>query len=255
MESLVLADERQTLIVAEVDRLGTVSTAALIERFGVSPITIRRDLAELAAEARIIKIHGGARSIHTSANPSYAEKFKHQQEQKQAIAQAAAAFITDGTSVGISAGSTSAAFASHIQGLNELTVVTNSMRVADEFKNPSINLLMTGGRRSPADALVGPLAIKSLEDIHVQTLFTSTHAVDLASAFSTPDAEEAALLKHFISSAERVVMGFDHSKWGVTSFMTFAQWNDIDVVITDEKTPETAIYQMKDLVEEVVIAQ
>ncbi|MDT0190754.1 DeoR/GlpR family DNA-binding transcription regulator [Rothia terrae] len=170
------------------------------------------------------------------------------------MAQVAARYITNGSSVGISAGSTSAAFASHIQGLNEFTVVTNSMRVADEFKNPTTNLFMTGGRRSPADALVGPLAIKSLEDIHVQTLFTSTHAVDLASAFSTPDAEEAALLKHFIASAERVVMGFDYSKWGVTSFMTFAQWSDIDVVITDEKTPETAISQMKDLVEEVVIA-
>lgn len=251
----MLADERQNLITAEVNQRGTVSTADLIEKFEVSPITIRRDLNDLAERGLIAKVHGGARSVHSANNPTFDTKFNTNRTAKEAIAQAASDFIHDGESIAFSAGTTCAAIAAQAVARRNLTVITNSTRVADEFRNTEdIELFVTGGKRTPTEALTGPLALASLQRLHFDTLFTSVHAADPRTGLTTPSVEEAETLREMINSASRVIVAFDHSKWGVTALSSFAQWDQVDVVIVDSEMPQEAVRQLKELVEQVVVA-
>mgnify|MGYP001941110839 FL=1 len=80
------------------------------------------------------------------------------------------------------------------------------------------------------------------------------HAADPSSGLTTPSLEEAETLRSMIRSAHRVVVVFDHSKWGVTALSTFAHWNEVDVVIVDQELPKIAVEELKELVEKVVIA-
>lgn len=251
----MLADERHSLIITEVDQRGTVSTADLIEKFGVSPITIRRDLSELAERGLITKVHGGARSVHATNNPTFDTKFSTNRPAKEALARAAAEFIHDGASLAFSAGTTCAAIAAQASKYKNLTVITNSTRISDEFKNSeTVELFVTGGKRTPTEALIGPLALASLKRLHFDTLFTSLHAADPVAGLTTPSVEEAETLRSMISSAHQVIVVFDHSKWGVTALSTFAQWDEVDVVIIDSEMPQDAVGQLRELVEKVVIA-
>lgn len=117
-----------------------------------------------------------------------------------------------------------------------------------------MELFVTGGKRTPTEALIGPLALASLERLHFDTLFTSLHTADPVAGLTTPSVEEAETLRSMISSAHQVIVVFDHSKWGVTALSTFAQWNEVDVVIVDPEMPQDAIDQLRELVEKVVIA-
>lgn len=170
----VLADERHSLIITEVDQRGTVSTAELIEKFGVFPITIRRDLSELAERGLIAKVHGGACSVHSTNNPTSDTKFSTNRPAKEALARAAAEFIHDGASLAFSAGTTCTEITAQASKHQNLTVITNSTRIVDEFKNPeTVKFYVTGGKRTPAEALIEPLALAILERLHFETLFSS----------------------------------------------------------------------------------
>lgn len=251
----MLADERQNLIIEEVDHRGTVTTADLIEKFGVSPITIRRDLNDLSERGLIAKVHGGARSVHSTNNPTFDAKYNTNRTAKEAIARAAADFIKDGDSIAFSAGTTCSAIAAQAATRLNLTVITNSTRVADEFRaSETTELFVTGGKRTPTEALIGPLALATLERLHFDTLFTSVHAADPQTGLTTPSVEEAETLRSMIESARRVIVAFDHTKWGVTALSTFAHWREVDVVVVDQEMPQEAVEQLKELVEKVVVA-
>lgn len=250
----MLADERQAAIIEVVNQRGTVSTADLIEEFEVSPITIRRDLSDLAERGLIVKVHGGARSIEANNNPTFEVKSSTNRAEKEAIGKVIASYIKDGESLMLSAGTTVAATARHLSGLKNLTVITDSAKIADEFAaSQGTDIYLTGGRRAANDALVGPLSIATIERLNAKTLITSVHAAD-ASSLTTPSIDEGEVLKAMIAACDRVIVGFDHSKWGVRALHTFASWEQVDVVVVDSQTPQEAIIQLKELVKEVVIA-
>lgn len=250
----MLADERQQQIVETVDQHGTISTADLIEMFGVSPITIRRDLNELAERGRIVKVHGGARSAQVNNNPAFDVKANTNHAAKTAIAREIAGLVRDGESLMISAGTTSAAVARELNAKRDLTVITNSARVAQEFSPESAaDIYLTGGRRAPNDALVGPVATSAVACLNASTLITSVHAAD-AAGLTTPSVEEADTLTAMLGAVERVIVGFDHSKWGVRALATFARWPQVDVVVVDADFPAEALDELKNLVQKVVVA-
>lgn len=252
----MLADDRQTRILHEINTRGSITTAQLIDIFEVSPVTIRRDLTELHALGLIAKVHGGARAVRATNNPTYAQKSQVNPEAKRELARTAARYVKDGDSIGFAAGSTCAAIAAEVAERKNLTVITNSMRVADCIQNsPDTDLFVTGGQRTPSEALVGPLAVSALQNLHFDTLFTSTHGATADGGLSSPSLEEAAVVRALIQSANRVVQVFDHTKWGLNALSTFARWEQVDAVIVDSKTPQQVVNQLEDLVAEVTVAQ
>ncbi|WP_129657073.1 DeoR/GlpR family DNA-binding transcription regulator [Rothia uropygialis] len=265
----MLAEQRKKRIVQEVQKNGAVHVQDLAKLLDVSPMTVRRDLAELDDQGFLTRIHGGAESTASTLEPAYAEKMTLNAEAKSAIARTAADMVGTNQSIGFSAGTTCTRLAQAITGrhhLANLTVVTNSLPVADEFfraqdvqetadrKHSSPQqVLLTGGERTPSDALVGPLADATLGYLHVDTLFIGAHGVG-RSGLTTPNLAEARTNKVLVHSARTVVAVFDHTKWGITGLAGFADWSEVDVVVTSPGLPEDALEFLEEKIDKVVIA-
>ena len=189
----MLASQRRDLILAELERTGGVRVSELTTRFGVSDMTVRRDLEHLEGHGWLRKVHGGAVAATSSAEePGFEAKRLLQQSVKRAIAERAAALVEPHSAVGISAGTTTWMLASHLKSSpGPLSVVTNSTTVADVMfsggASGGVTVILTGGVRTPSAALVGPVADRTINSLHVDRLFLGVHGMDSAAGFTTPE--------------------------------------------------------------------
>lgn len=235
----MLARQRQGYILDRVREDGGVRVADLVRELGVSDMTIRRDLEVLHDRGLIEKVHGGATALDTSAlfEPGFAAKSALQQSEKDAIADAAVALVEPGTAIGISAGTTTYMIARRLVDVVALTVVTNSPRAADvlhEFGRSDQTIILTGGVRTPSDALVGPFAVAALRSVHLDLVFLGVHGMDELSGFTSPNLNEAETDRTLVQSGRRLVVVADHSKWGVVGLSSIARLDEADVLITDD---------------------
>ncbi|WP_300267560.1 DeoR/GlpR family DNA-binding transcription regulator, partial [Microbacterium sp.] len=134
---------------------GAVSITALAERMSISSVTIRRDLDHLASLGLLTRTHGGAIADVSSPETSYVEKIGQAMSEKQAIGRLAASLVRDGDVVIVGPGTTTEAFANILRTRSGLTIITNSLPVAEAFVSSSDNeVIMTGGSlRAPIRAL------------------------------------------------------------------------------------------------------
>lgn len=249
----MLASERQSRIVDEVTRRGSVRVAVLSDIFGVSDMTIRRDLDVLAGQGRLAKVHGGATApASMSTNePGFEAKWVHEQGEKAAIAAEAARLVEPGMAVGLSAGTTTWALAQRLTDTPDLTVVTNSMQVAQVFQGAKASgrtVILTGGVRTPSDALVGPVAVASLRQLHLDVLFLGVHGMTERAGFSTPNLLEADVNRAFVEAAHQLVVLADHTKWGQVGLSSIAPLGAADIVITDTGLDSMAQQRMGEIV-------
>jgi DeoR/GlpR family transcriptional regulator of sugar metabolism len=256
----VLAGERQARILDEIRRRGSVRVAELAAQFGVSDMTIRRDLDVLSNQGLVDKVHGGA-TTHTSLStdePGFEAKWVQQQAEKDAIASAAAELVSPGMAVGLSAGTTTWALAQRVADVPDLTVVTNSMQVAQALQRPPAagrTVILTGGVRTPSDALVGPVAVAALRQLHLDALFLGVHGMSLRAGYSTPNLLEADVNRAFLEASHRLVVVADHTKWGQVGLSSIAPLDSADVVITDAGLSLQARHHLAELVEDVIVTQ
>jgi DeoR/GlpR family transcriptional regulator of sugar metabolism len=255
----MLAGQRQMLIAEEIRRRGAVRVSELTEMLGVSDMTVRRDLDVLADSGLIEKVHGGAtaRSQPSTEEPGFEAKSRRQSREKEAIAAAAGALVRPGQAVALGAGTTTWRLAHHLLDVPELTVVANSIQVASVLHRqprPDRTVVLTGGVRTPSDALVGPVALSALRSLHVDILFTGVHGMTEDAGFTTPNLLEAETNRALVSSAERVVVIADHTKWGVRALSRFAQLDEADVLVSDSGLPLDARTALGEHIGQVVIA-
>lgn len=233
-----LARKRQAYILERVREEGAVRVADLVRTLGVSDMTVRRDLEELHARGLIEKVHGGAAAIPGSSlfEPGFGAKSAMNLAEKEAIADAAAALVEAGTAVAISAGTTTFGLARRLVEVPGLTVVTNSMPVADVLHTEGRSdqtIILSGGVRTPSDALVGPFAVDVLRSLHVDIVFMGVHGMDLRAGLTTPNILESETNRALIESGRRFVALADSTKWGVVGISSFARLAEVDLVITD----------------------
>ncbi len=240
----MLAAARHSAIIAEVQRERIVRVADLAKLLGVSLMTVRRDIETLDAAGALEKIHGGAKlpgGVGTH-EPGFELKATELQAEKMAIAGEAAAQVREGMAVGLSAGTTTWALAQLLATGPRITVVTNSVRIADVFQQggSQSTVIIIGGERTPSDALVGPLATAALHQLHLDVLFLGVHGVDAEAGFTTPNVLEAETNRAFVATARRVVVLADHTKWGTLGISSFAGLEDADELISDDRLPGEA---------------
>ena len=255
----MLAAERQARILQEVQRHGTVRVSELSRLLGVSDMTIRRDLDALAGRARIDKVHGGARASGSPSTeePGFEAKWARQPGEKQAIAAAAASLVKPGSAIGLSAGTTTWTLAHHVRTILDLTVVTNSMRIADVLHgsgNGTPNVVLTGGVRTPSDALVGPIAVSSLQLLHLDLVFLGVHGMDPRAGFTTPNLLEAETDQALVAAGRRLVALADHTKWGVVGIRTIVPLEAAHLVISDLGLSGEARNHLEETVGELMLA-
>lgn len=258
----VLAPQRQELIVSEVRRRGSVRVRELTDLLGVSEMTIRRDLDTLAEAGLLEKVHGGAtilgaaRLARSSEEPGFAAKSARQQAEKRAIAARAAALVRPGCSVGVSAGTTTWHLAHHLVAVPDLVVVTNSLRIVETLhaaRRSDLEIVLTGGTPTPSDAMVGPVAERALEGLHLDLVFLGVHGMSERAGFTTPNLLEARTDEAFIAAGARVVVTADSTKWGTVGLAAIAPLEAADAVITDDGLPSEARAALDEAVDEVIV--
>jgi DeoR/GlpR family transcriptional regulator of sugar metabolism len=235
----MLAAKRQSVIAEEIRRRGAVRVSELTELLGVSDMTIRRDLDVLAGSGLIEKVHGGAtvRRTPSTDEPGFEAKSRRQFAEKEGIALAAAKLVQPGQAIALSAGTTTWRLAHHLADVPDLTVVTNSLQVASVLHRqarPDLTVVLTGGVRTPSDALVGPIAVTALGSLHVDLLFMGVHGMTVDSGFTTPNLLEAETNRALIASAEQLAVVVDHTKWDVRGLSRMAQLGEAQLLITDD---------------------
>jgi DeoR/GlpR family transcriptional regulator of sugar metabolism len=189
--------------------------------------------------------------------PGFDAKSSRELDAKRAIAKAAARLVRPGICIGISGGTTTHTFANELLDIPGLTVVTNSLPVADRFHDSGRadqTVLLTGGQRTPSMALVGPLTVATLERLHMDMLFLGTHGIDVETGLTCPNLLEAQTNQAMAAASRRVVVLADHTKWGITAIASTLKLSEIDIVVTDSGLDRSAREILADRVGDVIVA-
>jgi len=240
--------ERQHEIVALTLLHGRVEVSDLAARFQVTTETIRRDLSELQEQRLLRRVHGGAVAWETSEfEPLLVVRNDQRDDEKRRIAKLAVNELPDSGTIIIDSGSTLARFAEAVLATTSLRVVTNSLPIAQTLaEHDDIEVIVLGGKvRRNTMAMVDTDAVASLARLSVDTLFISTDGLSPGTGLTTPYRQEADLKSAMIASARRVVALVDHSKFDKEHFVRFAEWSDIDILITTTAADRAAIEQIE----------
>src|SRR5215211_385654 len=248
----VFARERQQRIARMVEVHGRARVSELSERFGVSSVTIRKDLLTLESEGRLLRAHGGAIAApENRAESAFQVRERLRRAEKDRIGHMAASIVVDGESIALDASTTALAVARQLKqrgGWGQLSVITNGLRIASELAgHPGITVAMPGGFvRGEAMSVVGELGDAIFNKVNVQKAFLGAAGFTLESGLSDATAEEAQI-KRFMADVAREVIGIvDSSKWGRNSFATFCRTDGLGAVITDDRAPESMVAALRD---------
>ena len=233
----LLGAQRRTRILEEVARAGSVRVSDLTAVLGVSEMTVRRDLDRLGREGLLHKVHGGATAVRprSSAEAGFRASTLRMPEAKEAIARAAVRLVERGQTVALGAGTTTWALAHQLVQVEELTVITNSIHIADVLRGRQ-DVVILGGVRTPSDALVGPVADQTLRGLHVDVAFLGCHGFS-AAGITAPNLAEAETNRGFVRAAGRLVVLADSATWDTVGLMAYATLPEVDVLVSDDGLP------------------
>jgi DeoR/GlpR family transcriptional regulator of sugar metabolism len=246
----MFAAERRRAILDIVRANGVVSLVELAELVASSEVTVRRDLRFLAAEGLIDRSRGGAVALGVlSHEPTYSEKAHLAEAEKLAIADRAAELVDDGDAIVIGAGTTTQALARRLVRRNDLTVVTNSLLVAQVLARcTTVDVVMTGGTlRGSIFALVGSAAEHSLSELRTSKAFISGNGLTAERGLSTPNTLVAGVDRALVAAAEDVIVLADHTKIGVDTMVQTVPTHRIARLITDDSADAAEVSRLREL--------
>lgn len=213
----------------------------LVARFGVSPATIRRDLAELSDAGLVVRVHGGAAPLtDVEIDRPYEVVADESATEKRAIARRAAALVRDGDTVLLDIGTTTGALARELRG-RSITVVTPSLAVLDILRaDPVVDLVLVGGSvRRAYHSLVGPLTEEALRGVHAGTVFLGTSGIDPHGWILDTTSVEVPTKRLLLDVGGRVVLLADHTKFPGQGSIRVCDLTAVSTLITtaDEDHP------------------
>lgn len=239
----MLAAERHAAILEELSRRSAVRVTSLARALGVSEMTVRRDIDTLEARGTLLRVHGGAVPLGSpgSVEPGFDANRSRAEAAKRAIAARASTLLAPGMTVSVTGGTTTYALAPLLSRTKGLTVITNSLPLADELHrlrstgsgDAGPQVLLSGGTLTPSKALVGPLATAAISSLHADLCFMGAHGVDLAAGITTPNLAEADTNQAFVRTCGTLAVLADAGKLGVVSLAQVASLEDVSVLITD----------------------
>lgn len=255
----MLAAQRKARILEEVSLSGAKRITDLAEALGVSEVTIRRDVEQLAGQGLVDKVHGGvtANSLSSTVEPPFSFNSMRERAAKDAMALVAADLVRPGMAIALMGGSSVYALAKRLRDVASLTIVTNSVPISDLFaQNPRADqtVVLTGGVRTPTDSLVGNIASEVFSRFNLDLVFMGTHGMDSEFGFSSPNLVEAETNREVIRRAAKFVVLADHTKWGIRGFTSFANFDTADIVITTEGISRNSLATLKQNVKDVRVA-
>ncbi|MBK8022223.1 MAG: DeoR/GlpR transcriptional regulator [Chloroflexi bacterium] len=257
----LLSLDRQDKIAEALEQRGTLTVAQISELFEVSEATVRRDLSALAGRNLIRRMHGGAMYNHNQAVATSESPIMHRQKQnaeaKQRIGRTTAQMIRNGETVLLIGGSTGLAVARELSHHASLTIVTDSLLVANELLRHGVHkVIMLGGMIDANELAVrGTLSRLILSELQLDRVIIGTKAISVEWGMSAESAEEAELFRSFIKAGHSVILVTDSSKFHQSALVRVATLEAIDVLVTDAELPADFAAQLHDAGVNVRIAE
>jgi DeoR/GlpR family transcriptional regulator of sugar metabolism len=249
--------QRQSQIIQFIQQRLSVSVNELSEQFGVSAMTIRRDLNALEKRGLVVRVHGGVILPKVPVSLREDERAAMNMTHKAAIAEAASRMVKDGQTIFIDAGTTTVELANRLKDHRGLTVVTNSVKILYKLADsPGINLIGLGGAVfGGAWSFVGPLAETAIRHFHSDLAFLGITSISLKHGLTEVNYFEGDIKSLIIKQSQRMVLLADSSKFEKISPHSVAPLSEIDVIITDDKLPEELAAAYRQTGIEVILAK
>ncbi|GKV65958.1 MULTISPECIES: DeoR/GlpR family DNA-binding transcription regulator [unclassified Sporosarcina] len=242
---MLLSEERKLEIMDELNRTGKLKVAELSAKFKVSPETIRRDLTFLEEEGVLKRVYGGAiKSGYQMGEPPFSNRTEFNTNAKKKIGKLGADLISDGDTVFIDTGTTTAELALQIVNKEDVRILTNCIPVAlalMESLNKKLfsgEVILLGGTLDPIQqSISGQLSEPVLDNFNLDKAFISIGGISLVKGVSDYNLNECLLSKKVISNSKQVIVLTDQSKIGVQALCKIAPLSEVDVVLCDEECP------------------
>lgn len=222
----------------------SVSLSEFSTALGISPATVRRDLADLEYQRLLRRTHGGATMIDSRAELPVALRDTQFLEAKHLIAMHAATLIPpERHAVALSGGSTTAQVARALSHHHDLTIITNSLTIATLVTSyPQLKVIMTGGSlRHQSLELVGILAENTFNAVNVGTAILGTDGITAAGGVTTHDETEARTNHAMVTHAQRTIVVADGSKIGRLAMAQVVGLDQVDILVTDDSADPVAL--------------
>jgi DeoR/GlpR family transcriptional regulator of sugar metabolism len=249
-------EERRQEVLNRVKNTGRISVGQLSREFGVSEVTIRGDLQALADRKLIVRTHGGAVPADGALYElTLSMRRQSQVQAKNRIGDAAVAMIFNGDAIILDSSSTALAIAQRLKNHRHLTIITNSLAIAQEMLTaPGVTTVLTGGRlRCETASLVGSDFPEMLKKFNIQKGFFGAHGITAADGLTDVNADEAETKQLLVNLSRKVVAVLDSTKWGKVGLVSFAQPGEIGAVISDRHAPPDLVEQVRALKVEIVL--
>lgn len=248
---------RQSAIRARLAAQPGAAVRELARGFAVSEMTIRRDLAALAARSDIQRTHGGAvLSERMVLEFDYRDRLLQNHAAKRAIAVEARRLVRPGHRILLDTGTTALALATLLRDAENLTAITPSLAVASELQHaPGVEVIMLGGilRRGSPD-LTGPATEHCLELFAADLAFQGADGIGLDGRIYNADLRLARVDKLMRRVAGRSILLADHTKLGVTALACSGTLADVDTLITSAGAPAATLRHLARLKTRIVTA-
>ncbi len=226
------------MIVDEVNSRASIHVADICERFGISEVTARSDLDKLERAGKLRRTHGGAVSITRTITISYPDqRMNLNVEAKRKVAECAAEFVENGDSLFVDSGTTTLEFVHFLYSKRNITIVTNDLSIAtfSDSNLPHADVVLLGGAlRKNHRYITGSIANDILNRLYVDKAFMGTDSFDASQRFSTEFTGNAEIKQGMLARSKQHVLLMDASKVGRSSFISFANLSDFDVIIIDQ---------------------
>ncbi len=253
----MLAVEREGKILSFIESHGKGSVSELSRSLKVSEATVRRDLRRLTARRLIHRVHGGAvLEDGAGLEPPVLQRRDLCAEEKERIGAAAAALISDGETVILMGGSTTLEVASHLQSKQDLTVITDSILIAERIaRQPHTTAVVLGGIVRHAELSVeGYLTQLCLRELHAHKMIMGARAANLQQGLMLDKVSEVATFRDCARAADEVILAIDHSKFGQVATAVLGPLTMAHRIVTDSGIPSEVLSGLRELGIQVIVA-
>lgn len=252
----MLANQRHQEILDLISSRKYVEVKELSDICKVSTETIRQDLKKLEEEKKLLRVHGGARLTSSEQHeiPYYVREYANV-DLKTEIANEAVKLIQPGEQIILDSSSTSL-FLAHALPDQPITVLTNSLRIAEALATKEkIQVVVVGGVMLRSSlSFVGLMTQKSLANYKVNKFFLCGK-VDYNFGISEPNESAVLAKQHMMAISDEIIVLADHHKFGKVDFMQILPLREVDRIITDSQISQQSVSALKEYANRVVIAQ
>lgn len=255
--------QRRAAIVEFARQNNMLTVEEMACRFAVSRETIRRDLAHLDAQGLLRRVHGGAQKSQTGAEAELSHRMNENADAKLRIALAAARLFQENDTLMIDAGSTTTFFAAELARNGSVTVITNSIAVANQLGGDPNHIqtprrarvyLIGGEFNGDVGETLGSVALGQLETFRADHAVLTVGAIDASGSFLDFSVEEAMVARAMIKQSQTVTIIADHSKFHNLAMAKVCNFAEVSRLVTDLPPPNTLMSALRAAGVEVVVA-